>query len=210
MMADGRLAPLLGDLFGTGPGAGMAVMFAATGVLTALVGLAGYVVPLIRNVEDILPDHDAAKGATAGYDQDATEGTVSDERESEFARGAASMEERASRETEAGIPEPPRASGDGRSFGIALVLTGVVAALSAVIVTLGVVAYLNDGSLEFVGLEAEATTEVPAAEDGAPEPSVTAGPTGSAEPVATATAPIGGRSDRPLATATLRIIDGRD
>lgn len=54
----GALAPIFGGLVGTGPGAGMGLMFVISGVLGVIVGLGGYIFPLIRNVEDILPDHD--------------------------------------------------------------------------------------------------------------------------------------------------------
>jgi MFS family permease len=59
MSAGGTLAPIFGGFLGTGPGAGMALMFIISGTLGILVGMGGYSVPIIRNVEDILPDHDA-------------------------------------------------------------------------------------------------------------------------------------------------------
>ncbi len=59
MNPGGALAPLLGGILGTGPGAGMAVMFLISGVLGVLVGVAGYLFPLVRDVEDYLLDHDA-------------------------------------------------------------------------------------------------------------------------------------------------------
>ena len=59
LMAGGILVPIFGDLVGTGAGAGMAVLFVITGVLGALSGLAGYAFPFIRDIEDILLDHDA-------------------------------------------------------------------------------------------------------------------------------------------------------
>lgn len=46
-------------LVGTGPGAGMALMFTITGILCAFAGLAAYAFPTVRDVEDILQDHDA-------------------------------------------------------------------------------------------------------------------------------------------------------
>ena len=46
-------------LVGTGPGAGMALLFIVAGALAALVGLAGYASPTVRYAEDILPDHDS-------------------------------------------------------------------------------------------------------------------------------------------------------
>jgi len=39
----------------------MALFFFA-GILAALIGLSGYLFPAIRNVEDILPDHEATGG----------------------------------------------------------------------------------------------------------------------------------------------------
>jgi hypothetical protein len=59
MRDGGSLAPALGWLVGTGPGAGMALLMIISGVLMAIVGLSGYLFPAIRNAEDILPDHDA-------------------------------------------------------------------------------------------------------------------------------------------------------
>jgi len=35
------------------------LMFVFTGLMAMCVGLGGYLVPAIRNAEDILPDHDA-------------------------------------------------------------------------------------------------------------------------------------------------------
>jgi predicted MFS family arabinose efflux permease len=57
MMSGGSWVPLFGWLVGSGPGAGMALMFVIAGVLGMLVGLGGYAIPIVRNVEDILPDH---------------------------------------------------------------------------------------------------------------------------------------------------------
>ena len=59
MSAGGNLAPLFGGIIGTGPGAGISLMFIITGFLAAMAGLAGYFFPAIRNAEDILPDHEA-------------------------------------------------------------------------------------------------------------------------------------------------------
>jgi hypothetical protein len=38
----------------------MSLMFVITGLTGALIALAGYAIPAVRNVEDLLPDHDAA------------------------------------------------------------------------------------------------------------------------------------------------------
>ncbi len=61
MMPGGSLADTFGGLVGTGPGAGMALMFVISGILGAVVGLSGYAVRVVRNAEDLLPDHDAAE-----------------------------------------------------------------------------------------------------------------------------------------------------
>jgi MFS transporter, DHA3 family, macrolide efflux protein len=59
MVDGGSLAGAFGWLVGTGPGAGMGLMFVITATLGALIALAGFLFPSIRNVEDIMPDHDA-------------------------------------------------------------------------------------------------------------------------------------------------------
>jgi DHA3 family macrolide efflux protein-like MFS transporter len=49
---------------GSGPGAGMGLLFVMTGLLGAAVGFAGYVIPVISDAETILPDHiEVADGA---------------------------------------------------------------------------------------------------------------------------------------------------
>lgn len=59
MIPGGNLVSYFKDLVGTGPGAGMALMFVLTGVLGGIVSMAGYLFPSVRNVENILPDHEA-------------------------------------------------------------------------------------------------------------------------------------------------------
>ena len=59
MAEDGRLVPLFGWLVGTGTGAGMALQFVWCGLLVTLTALLACLIPAIRNVERILPDHDA-------------------------------------------------------------------------------------------------------------------------------------------------------
>jgi DHA3 family macrolide efflux protein-like MFS transporter len=58
MQPGGSLAPTFGWVVGTGPSAGMALMFVFSGILGACVGLAGYLFDAVRNVEEILPDHE--------------------------------------------------------------------------------------------------------------------------------------------------------
>ncbi len=60
MMPSGRLANIFGWLVGTGPGAGMGLMFVLMGIISALCGLGGYAFRVIRDAEDILPDHEVA------------------------------------------------------------------------------------------------------------------------------------------------------
>lgn len=58
MMPGGALAHVFGPLVGTGPGAGMAVMFLGTATFGFLISLSGYLFPAVRNIESDLPDHD--------------------------------------------------------------------------------------------------------------------------------------------------------
>lgn len=65
MQGDGVAAAIFGPLVGTGPGAGMGLMIALSGVFGALVGVVGYLIPAVRNVEQILPDFDATAAVPA-------------------------------------------------------------------------------------------------------------------------------------------------
>ena len=58
MMPGGSLVPLFGNLFGTGKGAGIAILYVISSVGLLLIGLSGYFVPQLRNVETIVPDYD--------------------------------------------------------------------------------------------------------------------------------------------------------
>jgi len=69
MQSGGTLSHMFSWLTGTDPGAGMSVQMIVFGVLTILSLLAGFVLPQVRNMETILPDHDqlekvAEKGLT--------------------------------------------------------------------------------------------------------------------------------------------------
>jgi MFS family permease len=66
MSAGGSLIPVFGWLVGTGTGAGIGLMFFITGILAAMAGLGGYLFPAVRNVEDILPDHEAVISGESG------------------------------------------------------------------------------------------------------------------------------------------------
>ncbi len=59
MASGGAFAQFFQPLVGSGPGSGMAVIFVFAGILGVIAALIGYVVPVIRNVETLLPDHDA-------------------------------------------------------------------------------------------------------------------------------------------------------
>ena len=61
MKTQSGLANMFGWLFGNGPGAGMGLLIFFSGLGAALVGLSGYFIPVIRNAESILPDHDQLK-----------------------------------------------------------------------------------------------------------------------------------------------------
>ncbi len=65
MRTDSGLSLTFGWLVGTGPGSGMGLLLVICGVFGALVGVAGYFSPAIRNAEDILPDHDELPVSTA-------------------------------------------------------------------------------------------------------------------------------------------------
>jgi hypothetical protein len=58
MRPGGALSAAFGWLVGTEAGSGMALQMFIFGVLTILTLLLGYVFPQVRNMEDILPDHD--------------------------------------------------------------------------------------------------------------------------------------------------------
>ena len=56
MMPGGALTPIFEPLVGSGPGAGMALMFACTAILGTLMSLSGYLFRPVRQIEDELPD----------------------------------------------------------------------------------------------------------------------------------------------------------
>ena len=62
MMSGGSLVPVFGWLVGTGPGAGIAVLFVVMGVFGSITSLAGYSLRSIRDLETLIPDHDATSG----------------------------------------------------------------------------------------------------------------------------------------------------
>jgi MFS transporter, DHA3 family, macrolide efflux protein len=65
MRTGGGLTSLFGRLVGTGPGAGMSLLFVFSGIIIVLVSLGAYMFPAVRNAEDLLPDHDAVLAEAA-------------------------------------------------------------------------------------------------------------------------------------------------
>ena len=68
MHSSSTLAAIFGPIFGTGPGAGMGLLTAFTGLAASVVGLTGYFIQPVHDVETIMPDFDvaAAQAAEAG------------------------------------------------------------------------------------------------------------------------------------------------
>jgi hypothetical protein len=58
MRPGGTLSPVFGNFFGSVQGSGMSLMIAVCAIMTILVGLVGYLNPLVRNIEKLIPDHD--------------------------------------------------------------------------------------------------------------------------------------------------------
>jgi hypothetical protein len=57
MMPSGILSPIFGGLFGSGTGSGMALQYTLFALIGILLGLGGYAIKQIRNLEVILPDY---------------------------------------------------------------------------------------------------------------------------------------------------------
>lgn len=64
MMMDpaSRGAQIFSPVFGTGPGAGIAVLIFLIGIFEGVVGMSGYMIGVIRDAETILPDHTLTHG----------------------------------------------------------------------------------------------------------------------------------------------------
>jgi MFS transporter, DHA3 family, macrolide efflux protein len=61
MQPGGELLPVFGRLVGSGPGAGMALVFIYAGLATLFIGLAATAIPAIYLVEERLPDNQSAE-----------------------------------------------------------------------------------------------------------------------------------------------------
>ena len=66
MTTQSTLSSMFGGLVGTGAGSGMGLLMVFGMGSAALVGFSGYLVPAIRNAEDLLPDHDQLEKAKDG------------------------------------------------------------------------------------------------------------------------------------------------
>jgi MFS family permease len=58
MQPSGMLAGILGSVFGTGEGSGMALQYTLFSLLGSAIGLGGYLFPVLRDVEKIVPDYE--------------------------------------------------------------------------------------------------------------------------------------------------------
>jgi hypothetical protein len=61
MAPGGALTGVFGWLVGTGPGAGIGLLFVFLGIIATLLTLTGYAFKSVRDVEKDIPDHDAIK-----------------------------------------------------------------------------------------------------------------------------------------------------
>ena len=60
MMPSGSLAGIFGGLFGTGPGAGMALQFTLFSIVGVVICLSGYAFRVLRDIDILVPDHDVS------------------------------------------------------------------------------------------------------------------------------------------------------
>jgi len=68
MRPGGALVPVFARITGTGSGAGMAVLYLLSATAASAVTLAGFLVPRLRNLEKLLPDHDVVPVFTTGVE----------------------------------------------------------------------------------------------------------------------------------------------
>lgn len=65
MRTNSALSTIFGPLVGTGPGAGMGLMFVLGGAITGIIALFAYSISTLREVETRLPDHDEVPAVQA-------------------------------------------------------------------------------------------------------------------------------------------------
>jgi len=58
MMSEGFLAPIFGGLFGTEKGSGIALLYVICALAMLLIGLSGYAVRRLRDLEVLVSDRD--------------------------------------------------------------------------------------------------------------------------------------------------------
>ena len=69
MQTQSPLAVFFSPLVGSGPGSGMGLLIFLCGIAAALVGLSGYILRPIRNLEELLPDHDTLPASNRGFSE---------------------------------------------------------------------------------------------------------------------------------------------
>jgi hypothetical protein len=79
MQSESTLSTAFGWLVGTGPGAGMSLLMIAAGLAGILTLAGAYLIPAVRNIEDILPDHDQLAKAEAEIETESKEKTKAKE-----------------------------------------------------------------------------------------------------------------------------------
>lgn len=59
MQVNGSLSDVFGGWVGVGPGTGMSLVFVFSGLVITAIGLGGYLIPVVRDAEILIPDHAA-------------------------------------------------------------------------------------------------------------------------------------------------------
>ncbi|MBT9165069.1 MAG: hypothetical protein DDT22_01283 [candidate division WS2 bacterium] len=59
MSSSNAFSQFFAPIVGMGKGTGMSLMLVFSGIFGILVGLSGYLIPVVRDVEKIVPDHDS-------------------------------------------------------------------------------------------------------------------------------------------------------
>jgi hypothetical protein len=67
MLSENWFSNIFRWIVGTKPGSGMALMMICFGMFTILTMVSGYIIPGIRNMEDILPDYDEKSAILSSY-----------------------------------------------------------------------------------------------------------------------------------------------